>query len=54
MYDLRETQLIRESLDQITVRGADAQFVAKLQIKLEKQLQKLSTPPTTNKSSNIK
>ena len=41
MYDLRETQLIRESLDQITIRGADAQFLAKLQLKLEKQLQKL-------------
>ncbi len=41
MYDLRETQLIRESLDQITIRGADAQFLAKLQLKLEKQLQKM-------------
>jgi hypothetical protein len=45
MYDLRETQLIREALDQITVRGADAKFVAQLQIKLENQLQKLATPP---------
>ena len=45
MYDLRETQLIREALDQIAVRGADAKFVAQLQIKLEKQLQKLSTLP---------
>ena len=52
MYDLRETQLIRESLDLITIRGADAQFLAKLQLKIEKQLQKLSTPTNTNKTAS--
>ena len=52
MYDLRETQLIRESLDLITIRGADAQFLPKLQLKIEKQLQKLSTPPNTNKTTS--
>lgn len=45
MYDLQETQLIQEAINYITIKGSDARFVANLQIKIEKQLQKLSTPP---------
>lgn len=48
MYDLQETQLIQEAIKQITIRGADAKFVANLQVKIEKQLQKLSTPAKSN------
>lgn len=48
MYDLQETQLIQEAIKQITIRGADAKFVANLQVKIEKQLQKLSAPEKLN------
>ena len=51
MYDLREIQLIRESLEHITIRGADAKFVAGLQVKIEKQIQKLSLPPKSSNTS---
>ena len=47
MYDLQETQLIREAINHITIKGSDARFVANLQVKIEKQLEKLSTPPKT-------
>jgi hypothetical protein len=41
MYNQPELQLIRAGLDSITIKGADAQFLAQLQIKIEQQLQQL-------------
>lgn len=49
-FSLPEFQLLRAGLDSITIKGADAQFLAQLQIKIEKQLQELSNP--TLKKSN--
>jgi hypothetical protein len=36
-----EIQLLRSSLDVITVSGKDAKFVARLQIKLEQEMQSI-------------
>jgi len=47
MYSLPELQLIRAGLDTITIKGADAQFLAQLQIKIEQQLHDLSNPPVS-------
>lgn len=47
MFSLPELQLIRAGLDSITIKGADAQFLAQLQIKIEKQLHDLSNPPSS-------
>jgi hypothetical protein len=41
-FSLSEFQLLRAGLDTITIKGADAQFLAQLQIKIEQQLQELS------------
>jgi hypothetical protein len=49
MYDLPELQLIRAGLDALTIRGADAQFLAQLQLKIEEQIRQASTPPNTKK-----
>ena len=38
MYSIPELQLLRAGLDAITIKGADAKFLAQLQIKLEQQL----------------
>ena len=38
MFDLNELKLIRTALDVITIKGADAQYLSQLQIKIEKQL----------------
>jgi hypothetical protein len=43
-FSLPEFQLLRAGLDTITIKGADAQFLAQLQIKIEQQLQELSDP----------
>ena len=52
MYTLPELQLLRAGLDSITIKGADAQFLAQLQIKIEQQLQQASQPPVEkNKQS---
>jgi|LakMenEpi03Aug12_release.lakeMendotaPanAssembly.Ray.scaffolds.fasta_scaffold6581792_1 hypothetical protein len=42
MFSLPEYQLLRAGLDAITIKGADAQFLAQLQIKIEQELQQLS------------
>lgn len=39
MFNLIEYQLIRQSLDVITIAGKDAKLVATLQAKLEKVIQ---------------
>jgi len=49
MYDLPELQLLRAGLDTLTIRGADAQFLAQLQIKIEEQIKQASTPPNSKK-----
>lgn len=49
MYDLPELQLLRAGLDALTIRGADAKFVAQLQTKIEEQIKQASTPPNTKK-----
>jgi len=46
MYTLPELQLLRAGLDSITIKGADAQLLAQLQIKIEQLLTKLSQPAT--------
>jgi hypothetical protein len=43
-FSLPEFQLLRAGLDSITIKGADAQFLAQLQIKIEQKLQELSNP----------
>jgi hypothetical protein len=49
MFETPELQLIRAGLDSLTIRGADAKFLAQLQIKIESQLneQTPSSPKTT-------
>jgi hypothetical protein len=49
MYELSELQLIRAGLDALTIRGADAQFLAQLQAKIEEQIKQASIPSKTNK-----
>lgn len=49
MYELAELQLIRAGLDTLTIRGADAKFMAQLQEKVEQEIKKLSTPPNSKK-----
>lgn len=49
MFDLSELQLIRAGLDALTIRGADAKFLAQLQIKIEEQIKTMSTPPNNKK-----
>lgn len=44
-FTLPEYQLLRAGLDSLTIRGADAKMLATLQIKLEKELEKLANPP---------
>jgi hypothetical protein len=44
MYNIPELQLIRAGLDSITIKGADAQFLSQLQIKIEQQLQQTPQP----------
>jgi hypothetical protein len=39
---IQELQLLRGSLDVITLAGKDAKFVASLQIKLESEIQQIS------------
>jgi hypothetical protein len=45
MFSLPELQLLRAGLDSITIKGADAQFVAQLQLKVEQLLHEASQPP---------
>lgn len=51
MYDLNELKLIRASLDSVTIKGADAKFLANLQIKVEHEIEKQSQPPKQSKTS---
>jgi len=52
MFTLPELQLLRAGLDSITIKGADAQFTAQLQLKIEQQLQIASQPPKPEKNSD--
>ncbi len=38
MFSLPELQLIRAGLDSLVIKGADAKFLAHLQIKIENEL----------------
>jgi hypothetical protein len=49
MYELPELQLIRAALDSITIKGADAKFLAQLQHKIEADIQEKSNPSKTKK-----
>lgn len=49
MYELSELQLIRAALDVITIKGADAKFLAQLQSKIEADIQEKTNPPKTKK-----
>lgn len=44
-YTVNELALIRQALDLVTVNGKDVKYVAHLQIKVEKHIESLSTPP---------
>ena len=52
---LQEVQAIRQSLEQISISGKDAKFLASLQIKLESEIhnitQQLNTKNTPGKKS---
>ena len=52
MFSLPEYQLLRAGLDAITIKGADAQFLAQLQIKIEQELIQLSQPPVEKPKSS--
>jgi len=54
MYDLPELQLIRAGLDAITIKGADAKYLALLQQKIEQQIQDAMQPPKTVKPADKK
>ena len=40
--NILELQIIRQSLDVITIKGSDAQFIANLQYKLESEMNQIS------------
>ena len=40
--NILELQIIRQSLDVITIKGSDAQFIAGLQFKLESEINQIS------------
>jgi hypothetical protein len=40
-FTIHEIQLLRQSLNVITINGSDAQFVASLQLKLEYELREI-------------
>lgn len=42
MFSLPELQLLRAGLDVITIKGADAKFLAQLQTKVEQLLEEAS------------
>tara|TARA_S200002703_G_C3752954_1_gene231657 strand:- start:267 stop:419 length:153 start_codon:yes stop_codon:yes gene_type:complete len=44
MYDIPELQLMRHALDVITIKGSDAKLLAKLQSKIENELDLKSKP----------
>jgi len=44
MFDLAELQLIRQSLDVITINGKDAKYVSSVQVKVEQIMEQLSLP----------
>ena len=54
MYDLPEIQLIRSGLDAITIKGADAKYLALLQQKIEQHIQESMLPPKPVKTPNTK
>ena len=45
MFSVPELQLIRASLDHISIKGADAKFLAYLQTKVEDLIQQETAPP---------
>lgn len=45
MFDLNELQLLRTSLDVITIKGSDAKYVSILQSKIEEEINIKSKPP---------
>lgn len=54
MYELAELQLLRAGLDSITIKGADAKFLAHLQLKVEQQIQEAMQPPKPVKPADKK
>jgi len=40
--NILELQILRQSLDAITIKGSDAQFIASLQYKLESEMNQIS------------
>jgi len=49
MFSLPELQLLRAGLDVITIKGADAKFLAQLQTKVEQLLEEASQPEKIKK-----
>jgi hypothetical protein len=49
MFSLPELQLLRAGLDVITIKGADAKFLAQLQTKIEQLLEEASHPEKPKK-----
>ena len=41
-FTLNELQVLRQSLDIVTITGKDAKFIASLQIKLESEMQQIT------------
>ena len=50
MYDTNELGLIRSALDSITIKGADAKFLAQLQVKIVNEIEKISALKKTPRS----
>jgi len=59
MFELNDLQLIRVALDHIAIKGADAQILAILQSKVEREMVKLTnptekpTPPPLRETSDV-
>ena len=54
IFELNELQVLRSSLDTIDIKGSNAQYLAQLQIKLEKEISRITTeiengPPEVQK-----
>jgi len=46
MFNLEELNVIRLGLDLVTIQGKSAKQMVDLQVKVEKQISKLTPPPT--------
>ena len=51
MFNINELNVLRGSLDAITIKGSDAKQIAALQDKVEMHITNIKAGPPTNKST---